>query len=49
VENWGGETLLAAVSAKTGQGVEELLDSIILQAELLELKANYKKGPEELL
>jgi translation initiation factor IF-2 len=43
VENWGGETLLAAVSAKTGQGVEELLDSIILQAELLELKANYKK------
>jgi translation initiation factor IF-2 len=43
VENWGGETLLTAVSAKTGQGVEELLDNIILQAEILELKANYKK------
>jgi len=43
VEDWGGETLLTAVSAKTGQGVEELLDNIILQAEILELKANYKK------
>lgn len=43
VEQWGGETLLAPVSAKTGEGIEELLDSIILQAELLELKADYRK------
>ena len=40
VEDFGGETLVAEVSAKTGQGVEDLLDKILLQAELLELSAN---------
>ena len=40
VEDYGGETLVAEVSAKTGQGMEDLLDKVLLQAELLELKAN---------
>ena len=39
-EEWGGETLLGHVSAKTGEGVEELLSLILLQSEMLELKGN---------
>ena len=39
-EEWGGTTLLAKISAKKKTGIEELLELIILQAELLELKAN---------
>ncbi len=39
-EDWGGDTLVAEVSAKTGHGVDELLSLILLQAEILELKAN---------
>ena len=42
-EEWGGETIVAEVSAKTGQGVDHLLEMILLQAEVLELKANPKK------
>ncbi len=38
-EEWGGENIFVAVSARTGQGVDQLLDSILLQAEVLELKA----------
>jgi translation initiation factor IF-2 len=38
-EEWGGEVLMVPVSAKTGQGVDDLLDSILLQAELLDLQA----------
>ena len=38
-EEWGGDTMFVNVSAKTGQGVDQLLDSIILQADVLELKA----------
>ncbi|MGB5278012.1 MAG: translation initiation factor IF-2 [Gammaproteobacteria bacterium] len=38
-ENWGGENMFVNVSAATGQGVDDLLDAILLQAELLELKA----------
>ncbi len=38
-EDWGGDTIFVNVSAHTGQGVDELLDSILLQAEVLELKA----------
>src|ERR1700675_3611605 len=38
-EEWGGENIFVAVSAKTGLGVDQLLDSILLQAEVLELKA----------
>ena len=38
-EDWGGEAQFIEVSAKTGQGVDDLLDALILQAELLELTA----------
>jgi len=38
-EEWGGDTQFVKVSAKTGQGIDELLDSILLQSEILELKA----------
>ncbi len=38
-EEWGGSDIFVPVSAKTGQGIEELLDAVLLQAELLELKA----------
>ncbi len=38
-EEWGGDTQCVPVSAKTGQGIDELLEAILLQAELLELKA----------
>ncbi|MFO7986557.1 MAG: translation initiation factor IF-2 [Desulfatiglandaceae bacterium] len=39
-EDWGGETLYGLISAKTGQGVDDLLGLILLQAEMLELKGN---------
>jgi len=42
-EDWGGQTIFAHVSAKTGEGVDELLELILLQAEILELKANPDK------
>jgi translation initiation factor IF-2 len=42
-EEWGGDTMFASVSAKTGQGIEQLLESVLLQAEVLELKANAKR------
>ncbi|MGO9566841.1 MAG: translation initiation factor IF-2 [Desulfomonilaceae bacterium] len=42
-EAWGGDTLFTYVSAKTGEGVDELLDLILLQAEVMELKANPNK------
>jgi translation initiation factor IF-2 len=42
-EEWGGDTLFSEISAKTGHGVDELLDSILLQSEILESKANYNK------
>ncbi|GIK34136.1 MAG: translation initiation factor IF-2 [Gammaproteobacteria bacterium] len=38
-EEWGGETLFVNVSARTGAGVDKLLESLLLQAELLDLKA----------
>jgi translation initiation factor IF-2 len=38
-EEWGGETLFTYVSATTGEGVDNLLDQILVQAEVLELKA----------
>ena len=38
-EDWGGDTMFAHVSAKAGTGIDELLDAILLQAEVLELKA----------
>jgi len=39
-EEWGGEDIFVYVSAKTGEGIDNLLDSILLQAEVMELKAN---------
>ena len=38
-EQWGGDTMFVQVSAKTGEGIDNLLDAILLQAEVLELKA----------
>ncbi|HSR62064.1 MAG TPA: translation initiation factor IF-2 [Gammaproteobacteria bacterium] len=38
-EDWGGDTLFVNVSAKTGEGIDTLLESVMLQAEILELKA----------
>ena len=38
-EEWGGEQLFVNVSAKTGEGVDKLLEAILLQAELMDLKA----------
>ncbi len=38
-EEWGGDTQFVRVSAKTGVGIDELLDAVLLQAEVLELKA----------
>ncbi|MEJ2502171.1 MAG: translation initiation factor IF-2 [Gemmatimonadota bacterium] len=40
VEEFGGDVLAEEVSAKTGQGIDELLEKVLLQAEILELKAN---------
>jgi len=42
-EDWGGETIFGHVSAKTGEGVDDLLSLILLQAEVLELKGNPNK------
>jgi len=42
-EEWGGETLWAYISAKTGEGISDLLGLILLQAEMLELKGNPNK------
>ena len=39
-EDWGGDTVFVPVSAHTGQGLEELMDMILLQADVMELKAN---------
>ncbi len=38
-EDWGGDTMFVEVSAKTGQGIDALLESALLQAEVLELRA----------
>ncbi|MFH1227740.1 MAG: translation initiation factor IF-2 [Planctomycetota bacterium] len=42
-EEWGGKTIFCEVSALTGQGVDHLLEMILLQSEMLELKANPKR------
>ena len=39
-EEWGGDTIVCPISAKTGAGVTELLENLVLQAEIMELKAN---------
>ncbi len=42
-EDWGGSTVFAPVSAKSGEGIEQLLEMILLTSEILELKANPKR------
>jgi translation initiation factor IF-2 len=42
-EDWGGDTISGLISAKTGEGINELLELVLLQAEILELKANPNK------
>ncbi len=44
VEDWGGKIQSQEISAKTGVGVKELLEKVLLEAELLELKANPEKN-----
>lgn len=44
VEDWGGSIQSHDISAKTGQGVDELLEKVLLEAEILELKANPSKA-----
>ena len=43
-EDWGGETLCCAISALKNQNIDNLLDLVLLQAEMLELKANPKRA-----
>ena len=42
-EDWGGKTITVPVSAKTGEGINNLLEMILLEAQMLELKANPNK------
>ena len=44
IEEWGGKYQSQDISAKTGQGIDDLLEKILLEAELLELKANKNKN-----
>lgn len=44
-EDWGGDTVFVNVSAKTGEGIDELLEMIILTADIQELKANKNSNP----
>jgi translation initiation factor IF-2 len=39
-EQWGGDTMFVSISAKSGQGIDELLDAVLLQSEVLELTAH---------
>ena len=48
-EDWGGDVGVVRVSAATGEGLDELLDRIILEAEMLELKANPKRPAEAIV
>ncbi len=45
-EDWGGETLCVGISALKKTGIKELLDAVLLQAEIMELKAVYKSDAE---
>lgn len=48
-EDWQGKTITVPVSAKTGQGIDEFLEMILLESEMLELKANYDKSASGVL
>lgn len=45
-EDWGGDVLMVPVSARTGEGVGDLLEALLLQADLLELKANPNRAAQ---
>jgi translation initiation factor IF-2 len=45
-EDWGGQTMFVELSALQKTGIEKLIDAILLQAEMLDLKANYKRSAE---
>jgi len=45
-EDFGGDVLVAEISAKTGEGIDDLLEKILLQAEILELEANPDRAAE---
>jgi translation initiation factor IF-2 len=45
-EEWGGNTLFVEVSALKATGIEELLESVVLQSEILELRANFTRDAE---
>ncbi len=44
-EDWGGKTIMMPVSAKTGKGIDELLEMLALESDLLELKADASAAP----
>lgn len=46
VEDWGGKVQAVHVSAKTGEGIDDIMNSILLEAEVLELKANADTYPQ---
>ncbi|MCQ2536346.1 MAG: translation initiation factor IF-2 [Lachnospiraceae bacterium] len=48
-EDWGGSTVFCPVSAKSGEGIDNLLDMLLLTAEVLELKANPKRNARGLV
>ena len=48
-EDWGGETICVPVSAHTGDGIEELMDMLILVSEMMELKANPNRSARGLV
>ena len=48
-EDWGGKTIFVPVSAKTGEGIDNLLEMILLTAEVLELKANPNRAARGLV
>ena len=45
-EDWGGKTIMVPVSARTGQGIDQLLEMLLLEAELLELRADPTKAAQ---
>ena len=45
-EDWGGQTMFVEVSALKKEGIDKLIEAILLEAELLDLKANYDRGAE---
>ena len=48
-EDWGGSTICVPVSARTGEGITELLEMVLLTADILELKANPKRNARGLV